>query len=117
MSTSDEKTLGGESLQADVALEQNRTLLLWAQRLQAISQSGTFFSRDPYDVERYEQIGQIASEMFESCFQIDHDRLKEAVEFNVGYATPKMDVRGVRRTRSYSLERGTITSGVFPGDG
>ena len=44
----------------------NPNWLDWTQRLQAIAQTGLTFARDPYDVERYEQIRQIAR-LFAHC--------------------------------------------------
>ena len=67
----------------------------WGRKLQAISQTGLHFNQDQYDRERYEQIGAIAAEIL-----AEHTNLsvEELLQFNVaefGYATPKVDVRGV----------------------
>jgi hypothetical protein len=35
----------------------------WAQRLQAIAQTGPTFTENPFEVERYEQVREIAAEM------------------------------------------------------
>jgi len=32
--------------------------LEWTRRLQAIAQSGLTYAKDPYDVERYEQVAE-----------------------------------------------------------
>lgn len=67
----------------------------WVRALQAISQTGLHFAEDQYNSDRYQQIAKIAAEML-AC----HSNLSEqdvialnAAEF--GYATPKVDVRGV----------------------
>lgn len=67
----------------------------WAKRIQAIGQTGLYYSKDPYDKERYEQIREIAVEMM--AYQTGEDplRVKELLCGEVGYATPKVDVRGV----------------------
>ena len=67
----------------------------WGRRLQGISQTGLHFSENQYDRERYEQIGAIAVEIL-----AEHTNLsvEELIQLNVnefGYATPKVDVRGV----------------------
>ena len=67
----------------------------WARALQAISQTGLHYADSQYDRDRYEQIGQISTDIL-----ANHSNLTERqiVEFNVsefGYATPKVDVRGV----------------------
>ncbi len=69
--------------------------LEWARSLQAISQTGLHFTEEPYDRERYEQVGRIAAAILAT-----HSTLPEAeiLQLNVvefGYATPKVDVRGV----------------------
>ena len=37
--------------------------LAWAKRLQSIAQTGLYYGNHPFDIERYEQIQQIAAEM------------------------------------------------------
>ena len=37
--------------------------LQWAKRLQAIGQNGLTFTKDPFDIERYEAIREIALEI------------------------------------------------------
>ena len=39
--------------------------LEWAQRLQAIAQTGLEYCRDPFDKERYEAIQHIAADLME----------------------------------------------------
>jgi ADP-ribose pyrophosphatase YjhB (NUDIX family) len=73
----------------------------WAQRLQAIAQDGLTFCRDPFDIERYHQVRRIAAEMLSSTGPDDEaDRLRvqrtlEWINAEVGYATPRLDARGV----------------------
>lgn len=69
--------------------------LIWAQRLQALAQTGSFYAKDPFDSERYSQIGEIAKEMYDCIFSIDEEQYERSLLFNLGYATPKVDVRGV----------------------
>lgn len=37
--------------------------LTWARKIQAISQSGLAFSKDIYDIERYEQLKELSAEI------------------------------------------------------
>jgi ADP-ribose pyrophosphatase YjhB (NUDIX family) len=69
--------------------------LEWARRLAALAQSGLAFTADPYDRERYEAIRQIAAEMTAALGELDVRRVLEALTDSEGYATPKIDVRGV----------------------
>ncbi|MCA9969788.1 MAG: NUDIX hydrolase [Anaerolineales bacterium] len=69
--------------------------LRWAQRLQALAQSGLAYTESPYDAERYAEIRQIAAEMLASGDSGDAARLAALFAAETGYATPKIDVRGV----------------------
>jgi ADP-ribose pyrophosphatase YjhB (NUDIX family) len=68
--------------------------LEWAKRIRAISQSGLAYTQDMYDVERYKQLRQIAGEIIAEHSKLDSQRLVELFSENIGYATPKVDVRG-----------------------
>jgi len=69
-------------------------ILAWAKRLQAIAQTGLTYAKNQYDVERYQSVGQIASEMIAGCStSISSPRLVDIFGCEVGYATPKIDVR------------------------
>lgn len=67
----------------------------WAQRLQAIAQNGLTYARDHFDVERFRQVQQIAAELLSASSGQDIDRIIGLFDQQVGYATPKVDVRGV----------------------
>ena len=67
----------------------------WARRLQAISQIGLTFARDPYDIERYEDVRQIAAEMYADGSGVEQPLIVGLFGTETGYATPKVDVRGV----------------------
>ncbi len=69
--------------------------LQWAKRLQAIAQIGLAYTQNVYDVERYEQIRTIAAEMMAAQSDADPAYVRELFAQEVGYATPKVDVRGV----------------------
>ncbi len=67
----------------------------WSQRLAAIAQSGLAYVRDPFDKERYELLRALAADMVaantdRAAIDVDDYFRQEA-----GYATPKIDVRGV----------------------
>lgn len=69
--------------------------LIWAQQIQAIAQSGLTFCRDVYDIERYDQLRRLAAEMMATGTGSDVEQLVAAFTAQTGYATPKVDVRGV----------------------
>jgi ADP-ribose pyrophosphatase YjhB (NUDIX family) len=66
----------------------------WAQRLQAIAQIGLTYAKDPFDVERFNQVRQVAAEMLASgSGSASAESMVELFQRNFGYATPKVDVR------------------------
>ena len=67
----------------------------WAQRLQALSQTGLTFSDNPFEVERYESIREIAAEMMAAHSELSVESIRDLFADQAGYATPKVDVRGV----------------------
>jgi ADP-ribose pyrophosphatase YjhB (NUDIX family) len=68
--------------------------LEWVQKIQAIAQTGLYYSENPYDIERYQQLRQIAIEMVASFTDLQPSRIENWFESEKGYATPKVDVRG-----------------------
>jgi ADP-ribose pyrophosphatase YjhB (NUDIX family) len=67
----------------------------WTQRLAAIAQSGLTYAHDPFDIERYTALRELAADVIAehtgtSALDVDAFFGQE-----VGYATPKIDVRGV----------------------
>lgn len=70
--------------------------LQWAKELQSIAQIGLAYpSENHFDRERYERIREIAAEMMSAGGGMDKAMLLGLFEREVGYATPKVDVRGV----------------------
>lgn len=63
--------------------------------MQAIAQSGLAYAGDPFDVERYEQVRRVAVEILASKSGTEADLIEDLFAGEVGYATPKIDIRGV----------------------
>src|SRR3984885_5610743 len=68
--------------------------LVWARELQAIAQTGLNFSADPYDLERYQRLRAIAVEMLAAGSGAPIERISALFDQDLGYPTPKVDVRG-----------------------
>lgn len=67
-----------------------------AVRLAAVAQSGLAFSPTAYDVERFETARELAAELMSVLSGDDAAELALELERrDTGYATPKVDVRGV----------------------
>ena len=73
----------------------NAKWIEWAQQLQAIAQTGLTFTENPFEVERYEQVREIAAEMMAAYGELDIQPIRDLFADQAGYATPKVDVRGV----------------------
>lgn len=80
--------------------------LSWAKRLQAIAQTGKAYSKDDYDLERFDQISDISHEMFSHLSGSPVDEVRNLFIPETGYPTPKIDLRaGVIRDGRILLVR------------
>jgi ADP-ribose pyrophosphatase YjhB (NUDIX family) len=91
--------------------------LRWAKQLAALSQNGLTYSDNPYDIERYEHLRDIAAEMMAAGFELDKKSVLDLFSREEGYATPKVDVRGAAfRDNRILLVREKLDSGwTLPG--
>ena len=69
--------------------------LIWARRLQALAQSGLAYTKNPFEIERYQQVREIAFEILAAGSELALDEVRDLFSGEEGYATPKVDVRGV----------------------
>ena len=104
------------------------TWLDWAQRLQAIAQSGLTYSPNQYDLERYESIREIAAEIMAAGSASPIAPIRELFASQSGYATPKVDMRAAvfrddkillveeREDHAWSLPGGWADVGESPSD-
>lgn len=67
----------------------------WAQKIQAIAQSGLAYTNNPFDQGRYLELSRIAAELMASATGAEVTEVTAVFEAQAGYATPKVDVRGV----------------------
>lgn len=101
--------------------------LTWVQTLQAIAQNGLTYSRDPYDRERFEQVQQVAAAIAAAHSGAPFAVIQHLFQAETGYATPKLDVRGVifeagrillvreRSDGRWTLPGGWVDVGEAPG--
>ena len=69
--------------------------LTWARKIQAIGQNGLAYSKDPFDLERFEELRELALEILQNYTDSDLGRIRDLFAGEHGHATPKVDVRGV----------------------
>lgn len=67
--------------------------LNWATKLQSIAQAGLEYSKDKYDIERFNEIRNIAADIVSQHTDLEINKVKDLFCNEVGYQTPKVDVR------------------------
>ncbi len=67
--------------------------LEWLKKLQAIAQNGLTYSENPFDIERFKSLQAIAAEIMATYTNVEHSYILDLFAREVGYATPKVDVR------------------------
>jgi ADP-ribose pyrophosphatase YjhB (NUDIX family) len=71
----------------------NAHILGWAREIQALAQTGYHYANDDYQRERCQRLMAIAAEMISSSTGLEMAPIVKAFHRQVGYATPKIDVR------------------------
>ncbi|MFD1849492.1 NUDIX hydrolase [Oceanobacillus bengalensis] len=69
--------------------------LEWAKQLRSIAQAGLTYSKDVYDLERFELIKNISIEMLSLHTDVSKTVIRDLFDNETGYATPKVDIRSV----------------------
>ena len=68
--------------------------LLWGREIQALAQTGAHYAVNDYERERYARLSAIAAEIFSAHTDLNGATLKGIFSKQIGYATPRVDVRG-----------------------
>ncbi len=68
--------------------------LEWAREIQALAQTGYHYSENEYQRERYHRLTEIAAEIISEHSELPFDPLLSTFNRQIGYATPRVDVRG-----------------------
>ncbi len=68
-------------------------ILEWAREIQALAQTGRHYARDQYQIDRCLRLMDIAAEMAAGHTGIEARTLVASFRAQIGYATPKVDVR------------------------
>lgn len=67
----------------------------WVRQMQALAQSGLAFSPNVYDRDRYQQLQRLAAEILSTYTDTAAEFISDLFDQQAGYATPKVDVRGI----------------------
>ena len=91
--------------------------LKWAREIQALAQTGLHYAENDYQRERYNRLTEISAEIISENSSWAKGGLIEIYENQIGYATPRVDVRGaVFQEKRLLLVRERIDGGwTLPG--
>lgn len=91
--------------------------LEWARVLQSIAQAGLTYATDPYDLERYCQVRQVAAAIAARGSTGDAAKIEAFFASASGYPTPKIDVRAavIVDERILLVEEGDGSGWAMPG--
>ncbi|MBO1626758.1 NUDIX hydrolase [Bacillus arachidis] len=67
----------------------------WVKQIQAIAQAGLTYSKDVYDIERFEQLRDLTVTMMSHYTKTDWEVVEKLFANETGYQTPKVDIRAV----------------------
>ena len=68
--------------------------LKWAREIQAISQTGQHYAENTYQKQRYSRLSEISAEIISEYADVEYEDLNNIFTRQIGYATPRIDVRG-----------------------
>jgi ADP-ribose pyrophosphatase YjhB (NUDIX family) len=68
--------------------------LEWAREIQALAQTGYHYSENEYQRQRNQRLAEIAAEIVSEHTGLEASSLAETFQAQIGYATPRVDVRG-----------------------
>jgi ADP-ribose pyrophosphatase YjhB (NUDIX family) len=91
--------------------------LEWAREIQALAQTGYHYAENEYQRQRYQRLLEIAAEIVNEHSTLEYLKVVDTFNTQIGYATPRVDVRGaVFRDNSLLLVRERMDGGwTLPG--
>lgn len=81
---------------------EGRKWLSWAMELQFIAQAGITYTKDSYDLERFERLRELSGEIMSSYTGLSREKVTDLFCNEEGFQTPKLD------TRAAIIENGKI---------
>jgi ADP-ribose pyrophosphatase YjhB (NUDIX family) len=65
------------------------------ENIYALAQTGIRYTKNPFDMERYQKLLDIATQEYSEFTGLETEVLKERFNKDLGYATPKVGVNGI----------------------
>lgn len=81
--------------------------LEWAKRLNSIAQAGLTYSREQYDIEKYQQVQDICIEILNKYTEIDHTKIRNLFTSEISYFPTKC-IDFLNMTKSIRLHQCVI---------
>lgn len=75
------------------AEDEGRKWISWAMELQFIAQAGVTYSKDRFDLERFERIRELSGEIMSGYTGLSKERVTDLFCSETGFQTPKLDTR------------------------
>ncbi len=72
-----------------------KEVLEFVKRVQAMAKTGLSYARDPYDLERYEELRDSSNDLISKLVNMPLEEVKTQFANLDTYPTPKVDVRGL----------------------
>ena len=94
-------------------MSRSKELILLAQRIRALSQTGLVYSLSEYDTERYEELSRLSDEITALATGLKPDDVASGYRPAQEYVTPKVDVRE-KMDGCWSLPGGWSDVGYSP---
>ena len=66
----------------------------WATQIDSIAQAGITYSNDKFDIERFNMLKDISAEIISEYTEVEFKKVKDLLDSESGYLTPKVDIRG-----------------------
>jgi ADP-ribose pyrophosphatase YjhB (NUDIX family) len=68
--------------------------LEWAREIQALASTGSHYSENDYQRQRYKRLIEIAAEIVSEHSNLEYSLVSDTFKAQIGYSTPRVDVRG-----------------------
>ncbi len=91
----------------------------WVKQIQSIAQAGLTYSKDVYDIERFQQLRDISISMMSHYTKTDWEVVAKLFASETGYQTPKVDIRAVicQNEKLLFVKEKVMGNGHFQVDG
>lgn len=77
-----------------MAVKYQKRWLDWGREIQGLAQTGQQYAENDFQRGRYQRLMEIAAEIISEHSELPYGQVVEIYKSQIGYATPRLDVRG-----------------------